>query len=115
MPLASGSPDIDVRSSITMRLMEGNILRIEGTMKGDGFPNAELFVGDAANNRIMLNEFTTTGGKMGPAYMLFGEGDAAMGSFMLDIQLDAAGNFTGVRQSSAGEFTPLARPVTEGP
>jgi hypothetical protein len=72
-------------------------LDIRGVMNGDAFPNAEMFLRDPAGNAILLDAFKTARGRMGPMFLWL-NGDKPMGQFVLTVDLDDKGNFSGVEK-----------------
>lgn len=65
-------------------------MQIEGTVRGDDFPNAEVFIVDRVGNSAMLFDFKTTGGKeTGPITRLWGSHDKqCLGTFCEKFMLD---------------------------
>ncbi|WP_234069538.1 FG-GAP-like repeat-containing protein, partial [Myxococcus stipitatus] len=106
MPLNRFAPDIDTRSYLQM-FKDGNMLRVSGFMTGDAFPAAEMYIRDAANNRVMLNASPASAGTFGPLTELPGNGGKNMGEFNVQIRLDSNGNFTGVRAKGQEDFMSL--------
>lgn len=103
LPLNKFAADIDTHSYIQM-FKDGNLLRLRGFMVGDAFPNAEIFIRDSANNRVMLHTFATPGGENGPYEYLGGDKRREMGSFAVQIQTNGKGEFTGVRAAGQESF-----------
>jgi RHS repeat-associated protein len=102
MPLARGAPDIDVFSRVEMEHV-GNKLYISGSLEGDGFPPAEMFVRDAAGTAVFLHSYTAPESQTlpslrfwGPYLLLPGENHRNMGSFGASINLNEDGNFASV-------------------
>jgi len=93
-PLFPGSPPIDMHVAITASV-SGKRLDIAASLTGDGFPNAEVIVQDAAGNRQMLLTFETTGAAdTGPA-RLFGDRKKAMNAISKSFALDDSGLLAG--------------------
>jgi RHS repeat-associated protein len=88
------SPDIDRSLNLRATVMRGN-LNISGSVTGDAFPNAEVFITDAAGNSRMLGTpFWTSGGaNFGPLLYLPGEGTATLIRFSTSIPLGPGGLF----------------------
>lgn len=86
-PLVPGAPDIDTYVDVkaTFDGASGNT-RYEGTVRGDNFPNAEVFVVEDSKREVLLFDFHTGGGKnTGPA-RLFGEhADLVLGTFSVNV------------------------------
>ena len=75
------SPNIDVFTNIEIEANQAEVC-FKGAMRGDAFPNAELFVWQGRSRSDMLHEFTTEAGpEFGPLYMLWGKNQRPMGSF----------------------------------
>jgi RHS repeat-associated protein len=87
------APQIDVYSDVYM-IQKGNMLWSQGTIAGDRFPNAEMFIRDPAGSAVMLATFATTAGQTkGPFFNLPGGGRRFMAGVNVGIQLDDRGNF----------------------
>src|SRR5262249_403323 len=80
-----------------------NSLRIQGAVRGDDFPNAEVFVLDANGVGCMLFDGRTTGGRdSGPFTRLAGEhAEQRLGSFYWTMGLLRDGIFRGPRVTCA--------------
>ncbi|HKU44281.1 MAG TPA: hypothetical protein VJR89_39250 [Polyangiales bacterium] len=67
-PLLPGAPDIDLHAmlNITCGLRS---LQVSGSLRGDAFPNAELFLTDDAGTSRMLMTFDTTAGPIGGPFL----------------------------------------------
>ncbi|RZL11801.1 MAG: hypothetical protein EOO89_20195 [Pedobacter sp.] len=77
-PLVPGSPDIDVKSSLTIvEDLKAGTLTVNATMKGDGFPAAEMFIGDTKGQQLMIIASPYEGN---PYISLPGDGNKPMGS-----------------------------------
>ena len=96
IPLA---PDIDTFVDINI-VFSANCIVFDGTVRGDDFPNAEVWVFDASadagksnSNAALLFDFRTTGGQnTGPLFSLFGSGSGnILGNFHKTIPIDGAG------------------------
>jgi hypothetical protein len=75
-PLVPGAPDIDL--SLTLRVGASGL---SGSLVGDAFPNAEVFV-VGPGGATMLHTFTTPGGPTtGPFLYLPGANTRPMGGF----------------------------------
>ena len=92
-PLAPpGAPDID--TFIHMSATFGpTAMHLDGEVRGDDFPNAEVFIYDGTGQSMMLFEFATDGGRnSGPFTRLFGaHSDQVIGSFCKHIALRSNG------------------------
>ena len=93
-PMVPGAPDIDTFVDIALRWGVGD-LRAEGQVRGDNFPNAEVFLKDTHGRGALLFDFRTGGGRhTGPFTRLMGaHARQILGSFLESIPLDPAGNF----------------------
>ncbi len=76
-------------------VFRGAVLELSGTVRGDNFPNAEVFVLDEKGNGTLLFSLKTDGGQnTGPFTRLWGEhAKQVLGTFRLAIPVDAAGLF----------------------
>jgi RHS repeat-associated protein len=93
-PLVPGSPDIDVKSSISIvEDLKAGTLTVNATMKGDGFPAAEMFIGDTKGQQLMVIASPFEGN---PYFSLPGDGNKAMGSANFTVTINSKGEFTGV-------------------
>ena len=72
-------------------------LQIEGTVRGDDFPNAEVFVVDRMGGSVLLFDFKTSGGQQtGPMTRLWGAHEKQLlGQFFEKLMLDAQDCFSG--------------------
>ena len=85
-PLLPGAPDIDtyVDFTATFAADSGNT-RYEGAMRGDSFPNAEVFVIEDSKREVLLLDFRTAGGKNTGPGRLFGEhANLLLGTFSVN-------------------------------
>ena len=89
-----GAPSIDTYVDIHI-VFRSQALVVSGSVRGDDFPNAEVFVTDAAGGSILLFEFGTTGGQStGPIARLVGEHSSQiLGTFSSRISLMRDGAF----------------------
>lgn len=93
-PLVPGSPDIDVKSSISIvEDLKAGTLTVNATMKGDGFPAAEMFIGDTKGQQLMVIASPYEGN---PYMSLPGDGNKPMGSANFTVTINSKGEFTGV-------------------
>lgn len=83
------APDID--TFVDFNVSFGENTRYWGTVRGDSFPNAEVFVVDEAGREILLFDFRTGGGRnTGPMTRLAGaHARQTLGSF--DVTIVAVG------------------------
>ena len=67
-PLIPGSPDINTRVKITVDWGSGEMLRINGTVAGDDFPNLEVFIHCYGSGKsvLLVDGRTDRGGRTGP-------------------------------------------------
>ncbi len=88
------APDIDTYVDIDAVFRE-SILEINGVVRGDDFPNAEVFMLDARGSAILMFAFTTDGSQTtGPMTRLAGDHSGQLlGPFRSTIPIDSAGNF----------------------
>ena len=93
-PMIPGAPDIDTYVDLSAKWM-GDMLHFEGRLRGDSFPNAEVFVMDGADHVCLLFDGRTGGGRnTGPFTRLLGAGESNfLGSFSKAVPLSPMGNF----------------------
>ena len=97
-PLVPGSPDIDVKSNLTLtENLEKGILSVEASMKGDRFPAAEMLIGDTKGQQLMVIASPYQGD---PYSSLPGDNNKSMGSAKFDIKINEKGEFIGVVQGN---------------
>ena len=90
-PLVGLAPEIDVQVNLTVR-KRGNKLEFSGGLMGDAFPNAEVFIRDAAGNALMLHTFETAGDQeTGPMVYLPGDNRRPMGTFARSVVVTSIG------------------------
>ena len=85
-PLLPGAPDIDtfVDFTATFDAASGNT-RYEGTVRGDSFPNAEVFVIENSAREVLLFDFRTAGGKnTGPGRIIGEHANLSLGTFSVN-------------------------------
>jgi RHS repeat-associated protein len=106
-PCILGAPDID--TFITVEIMNTTYagqraIRITGTVYGDKFPNAEVFIRDGRGNGVLLLDYWTSSGSLGPLYRLFFAGrDNVVGRFDATLLVDENGTIIG---PAPGQRTP---------
>jgi hypothetical protein len=67
---------------------------VQAQLRGDRFPNAEMFVADSTDERRMLLTYETTSGALsGPAFALPGNGRLEMTSLCVGFPVNARGLF----------------------
>jgi len=93
--MVPGSPDIDTFVDMAVCFRPESII-VEGTIRGDAFPSAEVFVYDGAGTPILLWDFATTAGPLeGPATKLFGRhAGNTLGSFFKRLPIRSDGSFS---------------------
>lgn len=90
-PLVGGAADIDVQVSVKVIKREGKI-EFSGNLTGDAFPDAEVFVRDAAGEAVMLHTFETEGtAETGPYKFLPGHNHRPMGGFAKSVKVSPIG------------------------
>jgi hypothetical protein len=84
-PLVSHSPDIDTR--LDLEVAEGSqSITLSGTLRGDPFPDAEVFIADSRGNSVMLDSYMTPLNPLtGPYVWLIGNRDLRLGTFKVTI------------------------------
>jgi len=95
-PMVPLAPAIDTFIDARITFAERR-LQIQGTVRGDDFPNAEIFIIDRFGGAALLFEFETTGGKeTGPMTRLWGaHKKQVIGSYSEKFSLDDAGCLVG--------------------
>jgi hypothetical protein len=93
-PMVPGAPAIDTFLDMTV-LFRKQALVLEGTLRGDSFPNAEVFVTDARGQSVLLLAYATDAGRnTGPMTRLAGDhSEQRLGSFHRRIALTRLGLF----------------------
>ena len=93
-PMVPLAPAIDTFLDMQI-VFRDQAIEFSGKMRGDDFPNAELFVTDATGQAVMLFEFATSGGRTtGPMTRLAGDhSSVVLGSFSKRVGLLASGAF----------------------
>lgn len=102
------SPDIDTYVYLTVSMSETQ-LTLEGEVKGDDFPNAEVFVTDERRGAVLLFAYETTGGAVtGPVTRLMGShAGRSLGSFSKRISLNGDGSIRGVMVNAGSQRAPI--------
>jgi hypothetical protein len=94
-PCVPGAPDIDTFVDLDAVFSMSSVV-FSGKVRGDSFPNAEVWVYDGTVNPgyVLLFDFRTGGGQnTGPA-TLFGSGKSnVLGTFQVTIPTDKSGRF----------------------
>src|SRR5690606_13347267 len=98
--LVPGSPDIDVKPSLTMTVtpMEdgGKAVQITGQVTGDGFPSNETYITDQNGNGVLLGSSNANANvNTGPVTSLPGDNNRPMSTVDTTIYFDRDGNITG--------------------
>jgi hypothetical protein len=88
------SPVLDTALDLTYQL-QPHALEVAGSVTGDAFPNAELFLSDREQTSVMLGTFQTTQGALEGPSRLGLRGTAELIQFHAEIPLDPSGNFAG--------------------
>jgi hypothetical protein len=98
-PRPQGTPDIDTFLDLRVAI-DARRMMFEGTLRGDGFPNfpnAEVFVLDAAGVAVGLLDYRTSSGGLGPFHRLYGTGAGKhLARFVRHVGLRADGRFENV-------------------
>jgi len=86
------APDIDTYVDLDAVFRKA-IIEINGVVRGDDFPNAEVLVLDPSGNAILMFAFATDGNQTtGPMTRLAGDHSGQLlGSFRSSIPIDSAG------------------------
>lgn len=92
-PNPQGTPDIDTFVDFKASV-HGDKILFEGVMRGDGFPNAEVFVLDAKSQVVALLDYRTKSGITGPFHRLFGDhAGNRIAVFRREVDLSEDGSF----------------------
>jgi hypothetical protein len=92
-PRPQGTPDIDTFVDFKATF-SGDKALFEGVVRGDGFPNAEVFMLDTSLQVVALLDYRTKSGAAGPLHRLFGShASNRLASFRLEIELKPDGSF----------------------
>jgi hypothetical protein len=88
------APPIDTFVDVQV-VFRPTAIELSGIVRGDNFPNAEIFVTDAQGQSVMLFEYATTGGRnTGPFTRLAGtHADQVLGDFSKRVPIVAGGAF----------------------
>lgn len=89
-PLVGGGADIDVRLNARIQKATG-FLTTSGNLMGDGFPNAEVFLRDAAGYAVLLHHYETLGDETGPYVYLPGGNSRLMGAWGKALKMNPIG------------------------
>jgi hypothetical protein len=93
-PMVPFAPDIDTYVDFDA-VFSKSIIEINGVVRCDDFPNAEVFVLDAKGNATLMFAFATDGNQTtGPMTRLAGDHSGqSLGPFRSSIPIDSAGTF----------------------
>jgi hypothetical protein len=93
-PMVPLAPDIDTYIDLSVSFGKAS-LDVVGKVRGDDFPNAEVFLLDAKGGAVMLFEYATTGGQTtGPMTRLAGSHrQQSLGDFAVRLPIRASGAF----------------------
>ena len=93
-PMVPGAPDIDTFVDLSVTFGPSELV-IYGTVHGDTFPNAEVFVVDDVGKAILLWDYTTTGGQdTGPMTRLVGSHrSTTLGTLSVRLPIKQSGVF----------------------
>jgi hypothetical protein len=103
-PMIPGAPTIDTFIDFHVAFSNTSVV-FQGTVRGDNFPNAEVFVTDSQGCALMLLDFSTSGGQTtGPIIRLAGShANQKIGEFNYRVSLSANQCF--VASSLSGQQT----------
>ena len=93
-PMVPGAPDIDTYVDFSARWLASSVI-FEGTVRGDSFPNAEVFVLDGFGKAALLFNGQTSGGRQtGPMTGLAGSGvNNRIGTFSKSVSIGPSDGF----------------------
>jgi hypothetical protein len=104
-PLATGSPDIDVKANFAVyEDTKNGLLTIGMDAFGDDFPNTEAFITDASGKSVFLGVDVREQGNDDAPLILSGGPSTSTMKALFSISLDKKGNFTGV-QAGGKKYT----------
>ncbi len=84
-PLVPGAPDIDTYVDFKFTTMSENA-RYRGKVRGDTFPNAEVFIVDNNKREVLLFDFRTKGdSSTGPLRLIGEHADVLLGTFSVNV------------------------------
>jgi hypothetical protein len=88
-----GTPDIDTFVDFSATFEKDHLV-FKGVVRGDGFPNAEVFVMDSSSQVVSLLDYRTSSNEAGPLHRLFGaHATNRLGAFDRQVELTSAGLF----------------------
>ena len=92
-PRPQGTPDIDTFVDFCATF-SGDTVIFEALFRGDGFPNAEVFVLDSHSKVVPLIDYRTKSGVTGPIHRLLGtHSENRLASVRRQVGLSANGSF----------------------
>ena len=93
-PSPQGSPNIDTFLDVAVTVA-GGYMTVEGVLRGDSFPNAEVFLLDSATrqNVAPLLDYQTNGGVAGPLRLVLSHPQTCRAEFRKRIRLQSDGSF----------------------
>jgi hypothetical protein len=91
VPLVGVAAAIDIQLAVKVTKTWNGYLVIAGNVTGDGFPNCEVFIRDAAGDTSLLHSFRTRGSHAGPYVYLPGQNFRLMGSFKRTLEMNVIG------------------------
>jgi hypothetical protein len=95
-PLVGLAPDIDVQLNLKMTRDIGNSMAVSGNLVGDGFPDCELFLRDAAGDSFLVFAYRTPYAEIaGPMGYLPGHNFRPMGRFSKSVRMTSIGLING--------------------
>jgi hypothetical protein len=92
LPHPQGSPNIDTFLDFKATIA-GAVMDIEGVMRGDSFPNAEVFLLDTKQRAAPLLDYRTSGGIAGPLRLIIAHPHTKRAEFCKRISLQPDGSF----------------------
>lgn len=112
-PMVPVAPDIDTFVDFTAEWL-GTGVRFSGVVRGDDFPNAEVFVLDENGMGCLLFDGRTTGGQdSGPFTRLAGDHESqVLGSFSCAVPLRPDGTFTAAKNGCVVTTMGATKPKT---
>ena len=79
------APDIDTQLDLTISATPSGV-QMSGTLRGDMFPSAEIFVVSPSGQATMLTTYSTpVNSSIGPFLFLFGRGEITLGTFSTPV------------------------------
>ena len=91
------SPQIDIASKVSVKEdLKNGYLDVNIKVKGDDFPNTEVFIKDKSNHKLFLGADSRNNTYDRAPVILFGGATTEIINTSLRVTIDSKGNFNGV-------------------